>query len=74
MLAYENVDILLIAFCVVARPSFDNVKSVWYKEVQDNKKNHKFENTKVKTNLYFTKTKICSDSAYTDNHLVLGVA
>ena len=46
-MSYDNVDILLIAFCVVVRASFDNVKKVWYKEVQDNKKNHKLENTKV---------------------------
>ena len=46
VLAYDNTDILLIAFCVMERTSFANVKELWYKEYEKNKK--KFSNAKVK--------------------------
>ena len=45
-LAYEKTDILLIAFSIAKRPSFQNVREVWHKEVQTYKKN--FENAQVK--------------------------
>ena len=46
VLAYDDTDILLIAFSVTERASFDNVREKWFKEVLKYKKS-KFSSAKV---------------------------
>merc|ERR1712066_661342 len=57
-LAYDNIDILVIAFSIVVRQSFQNVKDFWHKEVQDNLV--KFKDTKIV--LIGTKSDLKNDS------------
>ena len=45
-LAYDNVDILVMALSVVNQDSFDNIKKFWCKEVE--KEKNKFKDTKVR--------------------------
>ena len=41
VLAYDNVDILLVSFSIVNHASYENVKSYWYPEIQKQRKKFK---------------------------------
>ena len=51
-LAYDGTDTLFIAFSLVGRDSFENVKTTWYPEFQKFQ-NKKFNKTKVRESLGF---------------------